>query len=78
MRWRRGPPGPNTEVKMVDDFVRRIYQGLLCFTCMQVVFVPWVVYFSIKLGTYAFYAGRRRFHKDHPNKKEIPHENEES
>lgn len=32
-----------------------------------VVSFPVAVYFAVKLGTYAYYQGKRQFNNDHPN-----------
>jgi hypothetical protein len=36
--------------------------------CMLSVAVPVTVFFSVKLGTYAYFSGKRRFHETYPEK----------
>lgn len=40
---------------------------ILILIAASVIAVPFVVYFTVKLGTYAYYQGKRQFHNDHPN-----------
>lgn len=39
----------------------------LILIAVLVASIPFVVYLSVKLGTYAYYQGKRQFNNDHPN-----------